>query len=155
MNNRERAQNQRGQILLFVTFAAIPMFAIIGLVTDLGYMQYVKKSTQAAADAAARAAIIQFHDSNYGASYACGGSVVCQAAPQFCDPAITVPANAVQNGCLYAKQNGFLHSASQDVTYTAGISSSPPTTVGLSSVFLLGNIPSHANCADGWPRPLH
>jgi hypothetical protein len=133
MNNRERAQNQRGQILLFVTFAAIPMFAIIGLVTDLGYMQYVKKSTQAAADAAARAAIIQFHDSNYGASYACGGSVVCQAAPQFCDPAITVPANAVQNGCLYAKQNGFLHSASQDVTYTAGISSSPPTTVGLSS----------------------
>jgi len=133
MNNRERAQNQRGQILLFVTFAAIPMFAIIGLVTDLGYMQYVKKSTQAAADAAARAAIIQFHDSNYGASYSCGGSVVCQAAPQFCDPAITVPANAVQNGCLYAKQNGFLHSASQDVTYTAGISSSPPTTVGLSS----------------------
>jgi hypothetical protein len=133
MNNRERAQNQRGQILLFVTFAAIPMFAIIGLVTDLGYMQYVKKSTQAAADAAAHAAIIQFHDSNYGASYSCGGSVVCQAAPQFCDPAITVPANAVENGCLYAKQNGFLHSASQDVTYTAGVSATPPTTVGLSS----------------------
>jgi hypothetical protein len=36
------------------------MFAIIGLVTDLGYMQYVKKSTQAAADAAARAAIFSF-----------------------------------------------------------------------------------------------
>jgi Flp pilus assembly protein TadG len=134
MKKQKRAGNQRGQILILVTFAAIPMFAIAGLVTDLGYMQYVKKSTQAAADAAARAAMIQFHSANYGSSYLCGGSVVCQAAPQFCDPTITVPANAIQNGCLYAKQNGFLHSSSQDVTYTSGISASPPTTVGLSSV---------------------
>jgi hypothetical protein len=96
-------------------------------------MQYVKKSTQAAADAAARAAIIQFHDSNYGSSYSCGGAVVCQATPQYCDPAITTPANPVENGCLYAKQNGFLHSSSQDVTYTSGTSASPPTVAGLSS----------------------
>jgi Flp pilus assembly protein TadG len=133
MNNQKRARNQRGQILLFVTFAAVPMFAIIGLVTDLGYMQYVKKSTQAAADAAARAAIIEFHKSNYGASYSCGGSVVCQAAPQYCDPTITTPSNAIENGCLYAKQNGFTHNSSQDVTYVSGTSASPPTVAGLSS----------------------
>ena len=134
MKTQKRAGNQRGQILILVTFAVIPMFAIAGLVTDLGYMQYVRRSTQAAADAAARAAMIQFHSANYGSSYSCGGSVVCQAAPQFCDPAIAVPANAIQNGCLYAKQNGFLHSSTQDVTYTSGVSASPPTTVGLSSV---------------------
>src|SRR5579864_4646557 len=133
MNNQERARKQRGQILILVTFAAIPMFAIIGLVTDLGYMQYVKKSTQAAADAAARAAIIQFHKANFGASYSCGGLVVCQASPQFCDPTITTPSNPIENGCLYAKQNGFLHSSTQDVTYASGTSASPPTVAGLSS----------------------
>jgi Flp pilus assembly protein TadG len=133
MNNQQCARKQRGQILLFVTFAAIPMFAMIGLVTDLGYMQYVKKSTQAAADAAARAAIIQFHDSNYGSSYSCGGSVVCQATPQYCDPTMTTPSNAIDNGCLYAKQNGFIHSSTQDVTYVSGTSASPPTVAGLSS----------------------
>ncbi len=133
MKNQKRAGNQRGQILILVTLAAIPMFAIAGLVTDLGYMQYVRRSTQTAADAAARAAMIQFHSANFGSSYSCGGSVVCQAAPKFCDPAIGVPANAIENGCLYAKQNGFLHSSSQDVTYTSGVSASPPTTVGLSS----------------------
>jgi hypothetical protein len=133
MKNQKRAGNQRGQILILVTFAAVPMFATIGLVTDLGYMQYVKKSTQKAADAAARSAIIQFHKANFGGSYSCGGSVVCQAAPQFCDPAITAPSNPIENGCLYAKQNGFIHSSSQDVTYVSGTSSSPPTAVGLSS----------------------
>ena len=133
MDNQKRARNQRGQILLFVTFAAIPMFAIIGLVTDLGYMQYVKKSTQSAADAAARAAIIEFHKANFGGSYSCGGSVVCQATPQYCDPTMTTPSNPIENGCLYAKQNGFLHSSSQDVTYVSGTSASPPTVAGLSS----------------------
>jgi len=50
MKNQKRAGNQRGQILILVTLAAIPMFAIAGLVTDLGYMQYVRRSTQTAAD---------------------------------------------------------------------------------------------------------
>jgi hypothetical protein len=134
MNNQKRAAKQRGQVLILVTLAAIPMFAIAGLVTDLGYMQYVRRSTQTAADAAARAAMIQFHSANFGSSYSCGGAVVCQAAPQFCDPAIGTPANAIENGCLYAKQNGFIHSSTQDVTYVSGVSASPPTTVGLSSV---------------------
>ena len=117
-----------------VTFAAIPMFAIIGLVTDIGYMQYVKKSAQAAADSAALAAVIQFHSSISGSSFTCDSSIViCSASPTYCDPTVTTPANPVQNGCLYAKQNGFIHGTNQDVTYTAGVSASPPTTTGLST----------------------
>jgi len=130
---RDHSRKQSGQALLMVTLAAIPMFAMVGLVVDLGYMQYMKKSTQAAADAAALAAAIAFHSSTSGSSFSCGGSIVCQSTPQYCDPSITTASNAIDSGCLYAKQNGFVHSDSQDVTYTAGVSASPPTTVGLSS----------------------
>src|SRR5579862_1921965 len=107
---RERQRKYSGQALLMVTFAAIPMFGMVGLVVDLGYMQYVKKSTQAAADSAAYAAAIAFHSSNSGSSFSCGGSIVCQATPQYCDPAIVSPSNPLENGCLYAKQNGYIHS---------------------------------------------
>ncbi len=133
MNMHEHPRKHAGQALLMVTFAAIPLFGMVGLVVDLGYMQYVKKSTQAAADSAAYAAAIAFHSSNTGSSFSCGGSIICQTTPQYCDPTIIVPSNAIENGCLYAKQNGFIHSSNQDVTYTAGVSATPPTTTGLSS----------------------
>jgi len=38
-----------------VTFALIPMFGIMGLVVDFGYMHFVKMSAQTAAEAAAQA----------------------------------------------------------------------------------------------------
>ena len=59
--------------------------------------------------------------------------MVCQSTPQYCDPTIVTPTNAIQSGCLYAKQNGFIHGTNQDVTYTTGTSTSPPTAAGLSS----------------------
>src|SRR5579863_8143461 len=103
MKIRPSAKKQRGQILIMTTFAAIPMFAIIGLVTDIGYMQYVKKSTQNAADAAAFAAAVALHSQMTGSSYTCGGVVVCQSKPTFCDPTVTTPSTPIDNGCLYAK----------------------------------------------------
>lgn len=45
--------DNRGQSLLILTLALVPMVGIVGLVTDIGYMHYVKKSAQNAADAAA------------------------------------------------------------------------------------------------------
>ena len=52
---------RRGQALILVTLTLIPMLGFIGLVTDLGYMHYVQKSAQAAADSAALAAVYRFN----------------------------------------------------------------------------------------------
>src|SRR5215467_10559047 len=146
MRMRDHSRKQSGQALLMVTLAAIPMFAMVGLVVDLGYMQYMKKSTQAVADAAAYAAAIAFHSSTSGSSFSCGGSIVCQSTPQYCDPSITTASNAIDSGCLYAKQNGFVHSDSQDVTYTAGVSASPHNGRA-EQRFVLGYVPCNASCA--------
>jgi len=45
-------KRDKGQVLIMVTLALVPMIGMLGLVTDLGYMNYVKKSAQAAADSA-------------------------------------------------------------------------------------------------------
>jgi Flp pilus assembly protein TadG len=121
---------KKGQSLLIVTIALVPMFGIVGLVTDLGYMYYVKKSAQNAADAAAMAAILQFQWGLGGSGAACGQSgVVCQSATS-CSP---TPTNYLNSACLYATQNGFSASGNQSVTVAAGIGT-PPTASGVYSL---------------------
>src|SRR5260370_41319131 len=82
MESRRRSRRS-GQVLLMVTLALVPMFAILGLVTGVGYMQYVKMSPQTAAEAAARAAIISYHE-NVGGSHPTfgtgAGTRACRAA---------------------------------------------------------------------------
>ena len=41
-----RCDRRRGQVLLMVTLALVPLFGILGLVTDIGYMQFVKMSAR-------------------------------------------------------------------------------------------------------------
>jgi len=72
-----RPSRQRGQVLLMVTFALIPMFGMLGLVADFGYMHFVKMSAQTAAEAAAQAAIISYHET-------VGGSNPNAATPEWC-----------------------------------------------------------------------
>ena len=131
-----RCSRHSGQVLMMVTLAMVPMFGIIGLVTDFGYMHFVKMSAQTAAEAAAQAAIIDYHATVSGANPTCGiGGVVCSAAPSNCASNITTPANSIQHGCLYAQQHGFNYSTNpkQWVTYQAGVSSAPPTAPGMGS----------------------
>jgi hypothetical protein len=124
----------RGQVLLLVTFSCVPIFAMIGMVADAGWMHYLKKSAQAAADAAASAAIFQFQDTVSGTSYVCGNpGVVCQA-PTACPASVASPQNPLQEGCLYAIQNGFSTAqANQSVTVEANTTNPPPTAPGVYS----------------------
>ena len=55
-----------------VTLALIPLFGILGLVTDIGYMQFVKMSAQTAAEAASQAAIVSYHETVGGSNAVCG-----------------------------------------------------------------------------------
>ncbi|MFN7998263.1 MAG: pilus assembly protein TadG-related protein [Bryobacteraceae bacterium] len=127
-------RRRRGQVLVMTSVMIVPLFGLLGLVADLGYMQYLRRSAQTAADAAAQAAIIQFHSIAAGSAYACGGSVVCQSTQTSCPASITTPSNPVENGCMYATQNGFSPSTTQTVKYTAG-TGTPPTAPGVSTAY--------------------
>jgi hypothetical protein len=113
------------------TLTLVPMFGLMGLVTDLGYMHFVKMSAQTAAQAAALAAIIDYKGTFGGASMSCTSSgVACATTATTCASNITTPANSVEHGCMYAQNHGF-NGTNQWVTYTAGISSTPPTATGM------------------------
>jgi hypothetical protein len=117
-----------------VTFALVPIFGILGLVTDVGYMHFVKMSAQSAAEAAAQAAIISYHETVSGSNPVCGvGGVICSTDPSTCATNITTPSNSIEHGCLYAQNHGF-NSANQWVTYQAGVGSVPPTAPGVGTV---------------------
>ncbi len=123
-----RRHPESGQTLIMITLLMVPMCGIIGLVSDIGYMHFVKTSAQTAAEAAVRAAVIDFHATNAGT--ACGGSVVCAATATACPAAITTPANSLEHGCMYAIQHGFSSTGNQSVTYQAGSGTRPPTAPG-------------------------
>jgi hypothetical protein len=105
---------------------------MIGLVTDIGYMHFIKMSAQTAAEAAAQAAIISFHQTYGGSNYTCGGGIVCSSTPTTCASSITTPSNALEHGCMYAQSHGF-NGTNQWVTYQSGVGSTPPSISGMSS----------------------
>src|SRR5690242_5391231 len=115
-------KRSRGQALLLVSISSIPMMAMLGLVSDLGYMHYLKKSAQAAADSAALAAVYRFNRTIYGSSMDCtAGSWMCHPTEWSCPASITNATNPVEAACLYAKQNGFSPgTTNQNVTIVSG-----------------------------------
>ena len=129
MPSRLSRNRRAGQALILVTFALIPLFGLTGLVVDLGWMEFVRKSAQTAADAGAMAALLQFQSTNFSTSFTCGvGGVVCQG-PTSCNPA---PGNFLHSGCDYAQLNGFSSSGDQYVTIASGVGV-PPTAAGVNS----------------------
>jgi hypothetical protein len=109
------------------------MMGILGFVTDIGYMNYLQKSAQAAADSAALGAASYFNSKMAGAAYTCGAFAwVCTSGP--CPAGLATATNAVEAGCLYAKQNGFsVDNASQNVTIVSNVTKTPDTAPGMNS----------------------
>jgi hypothetical protein len=115
--------------LILVTLSLIPMFGLLGLAVDLGWMEFTKKAAQTAADAAAIAALLQYQSTTFSATYTCGvGGIVCQA-PTSCSPA---PTSYLHTGCDYAQLNGFSSSGNQYVSLESGVGT-PPTASGVLS----------------------
>lgn len=125
---RRHLEGERGQALILITVGAILIFAMMGLVVDIGWGHFRKNAAQAAADSAALAAVTSVSVSAPCNPVCASGTVSCQAATT-CPSSITdPPANNLQAGCLYAKSNGFQASGNQNVTM-AGNTTSPPTNV--------------------------
>lgn len=127
----KHARSERGQALVLITLSIILIFAIMGLVVDIGWAHFRQHAAQAAAEAAALAAAQAASTSSSG-SPACGAnSVVCQAATACPSSLSTPPANNLLAGCLYAKGNGFVATGKQNVTMTANVTNPPPNAPGV------------------------
>jgi hypothetical protein len=143
MQNRMPSTKCRGQVVALVSVAIIPMAALLGLVTDIGYMHYVQRSAQKAADAAVLAAISQYKTKNTGSTFVCGTgtpSWVCNnPTPYSCPGGVTTVSNPVDDACYYAQQNGFnpVGGSNQSVLVNSGVnpnSTNPiPTAPGINN----------------------
>jgi len=122
-----RRARKRGQVLVMVTLALMMMCGMIGLVIDLGWSYYMRKSAQAAADTAALAAVRRAMAIGASmASYDCtGGVVTCASTPIDCPGA---PGN-LASACLYAQNHGFSTNSRQRVTVQASDQATAPTVV--------------------------
>ncbi len=130
---------RRGQVIVIVTLALIAMFGMIGLVVDIGWSYFVKKSSQTAADAAALAAAGEaYRAGGPAAPYTgkCGVSIACSTTPVNCPTSDTF-----NSGCLYAQRNGFMsggQNGRQFVTLAANAEfppAAPPTAPGAATYY--------------------
>ncbi len=118
---------RRGQVLIMVTLALLMLCGMLGLVVDLGWSYFTKKSAQAAADAGALAAVKAAMDDAVDiSSYTCGGNgAECLMVPTPCP---NLPGN-LQSACMYAQQHGFTTGGRQLVTVQAWDRTPNPTVV--------------------------
>src|SRR5689334_12774058 len=117
MERRRRNDTQRGQAAVMVTLSIIPTLALLGLVVDVGWGYYRKEAARIAAQAAATAAATVVANADITTCNAhnvtCQNATACPASP------VLVASDNMSNGCLYAKQNGFVNSGLQTVTMEA------------------------------------
>ncbi len=130
---------RNGQAVLLVTLALIPMVGIVGLVTDVGYMNYLRNSAQAAADSAALAASYRLNKTISGSTFTCDSyNWICKNQWS-CPSNITSATNPPETACLYARQNGFSGydaktNPNQNVTITSDVTPTIPTAPGVGGV---------------------
>ena len=126
------------QALVMVTFALIAIVALIGLAVDFGWMYFLQKNMQSAADAAALASVRYAMDrmTTIG-DLACGGGVVTCNLPDHgtSNPVscTSISSGNLRSACLYATQNGFNPATSGiNVRVQASDAATAPTVVGCS-----------------------
>src|SRR5215831_302389 len=126
MNKRKRGR-QRGQAILMLTFSMILLFGMLGLVLDLGWGFFVKRSAQSSADAAALAAVRKAYGViGQQGSYACGANLDCQVTAVSCSSVGN--SSNLYNGCQYAQHNFDLRPTSQQNLRMSSGTSTPFVT---------------------------
>ncbi len=117
----KRKKTSGGQAIVMVTLALFSMVGMMGLSVDLGWSYFAQKQAQASADSAAlsaaQEAVSRLGVSNNVSGYRCtstgtgAGQVECTEQPggtvlEYCGSSVASTSN-LNNGCLYAKRNGF------------------------------------------------
>ena len=116
-----------------ITLALVPLFGLVGLVTDIGYGHFISESAETAAQSAASAAALAAVAT--GSQITCTTTgIACHATPAACNnPPTNPPANNIDNGCLYAQQHDFTATGRQNVTMQSGIGPGVPAAPGIAS----------------------
>lgn len=119
-----------GQTAVLFTLAIFPILGMLGLVVDAGWAYYRKECAQTAADAAAGAAALAAFQSAGGGGVTCGTpNVGCYTAEYTCPATLpTTPANNIQAGCMYARDNGFPSTGRKKVTLQSGVGIAPTSS---------------------------
>ena len=116
---------QSGQVIIMMTFALVVLFGMLGLVVDLGWAYFNRKSAQLAADSAVLAAVRKARVGAPSDSMDCGvNGVSCAAVPLDCS---AIGGGNLQSACLYAARAGFSSNALQTVTVQASDRTTAPT----------------------------
>jgi hypothetical protein len=150
---RRIIERRKGQALILATLALFAMCGLVGLAVDLGWSFYVRKSAQAAADAAALAAVTEALSIVGRGDFVCGSSVTCTgddsaAAAYRCTVDVTDAegdGDNLNDGCLYARQRpqgsgyyGFVEGANtgraQTVRLNANVGAAP-TPLNMSTIY--------------------
>jgi Flp pilus assembly protein TadG len=119
-------QTRRGQTAVLFTLSMLPLFGVLGLVIDVGWAYYRKEAAQTAADAAASAAAqAAFAAASGGAPTCSTTGVACYATEFTCPTTFTTATDNIVAGCMYAKENGFVSTGKQLVTFQSGVGSAP------------------------------
>jgi Putative Flp pilus-assembly TadE/G-like len=136
------AKKRRGQAIIIITASLVPIMGLAGLVTDIGYMHFARKSAQKAADAAVLAAASNFYSTIGGSNFNCNSFTwICNSpTPYTCSSGLATATNPLEAGCLYAKRNGFWAwkndgtPSAQSVAFISGVPpDTPPTAPGVNS----------------------
>jgi hypothetical protein len=109
-----------------VTVSLFLMCGMLGLVVDLGWSYFTRKSAQLAVDSAALAAVRMARNGAPSDSISCGvNNISCAAAPQDCS---ATSSGNLRSACVYAASAGFSSSdVMQKVTVQASDAATAPT----------------------------
>ena len=124
---------ERGQALVLICFSSTVLFALLGLVVDVGWMYWRKEACLSAAQAGALAGAAKLASLT---SITCSTSgVFCSTTPQQC------PANGTSDNsgtaCDYANANFFNPTnANQNVTVSANTGTAPTATGASPSYYM-------------------
>jgi Flp pilus assembly protein TadG len=123
LQHRGLISGRKGQAAIFMTMTLTLSMGLIGLVVDIGWAYWRKEACATAANAAAFAAIAA---ASSATNQSCGsGTAYWDCSTYNCPANPILVTNNFDNGCLYAKQNGFLNTGRQTVTVQGGTTAAP------------------------------
>jgi hypothetical protein len=124
-------RRERGQVLPLATLLIILLLSMVGFGMETGLAFYLRQSAHAAAESAAMATVLAAMSSVSGSSVTCSGSgatgTQCSSTANTCAASPSSPPQTnIDNGCLFAKQNGFTAGGNTAIKITANNTSPAP-----------------------------
>ncbi len=131
---------ERGQVLPMATLMIILMLSMTGFAIETGMAFYMRQSAHAAAESAAMATVLSAMGSVSGTSVSCSGSSTagtqCGTTAITCGSTPTSPPQTnLDNGCLFAKQNGFKSGNGTTVNILANNTSAAPNNPNVATMY--------------------